>query len=300
VYTIGHLDWSTRIRFAAAVVVSVALVSTIGFSPSRMWDPLGAVSLTVVRHPAWVFVKLAAVAAVAACLGTVIMDARLPDCGAFVSLVGLAYLPMRTAGMDYVMVRLQDGKAPAEAARLWFSLASETLAWAVVLVLTLLVGRAVELWLNAAPEGDTKAKKLSAGDLVPAAGGKALLAVGLTAVIAATGIFLFAVTGDKGQVLFAVAVSFFLGAWASERAVGSSSCFWQVLAAPVLAMAAYVYTYYHPQRPAPYEGLLNIAPNNLVRALPIEYISAGGAGAIFGTWFSHRLRRDHRQQEPKT
>lgn len=293
----GHLDWRTRLRFTTAMVVSIGLIATVGYSAARQWDPQAPISLLLAQHPLGLWLRLAALTAVLVCLVTVIMDARVKDCGAFVASICLAYLPIKTGGMDYLLIYLQAGKSADQAAAVWLSLAAEALAWLVLIGGAVIIGRAVELWLTKGSDNqgapDQPVKLLD--QLIGKNWLKGVSAMLITMAVAGLLIPLLAASQHKGQIVFALACSFFIAALLAEHLVGSDGAFWQVLAVPLLAVVGYLYTYYYPDRPIGYENLLNIPPNQLVRALPIEFATVGTASVIWGTWFSHRLRFDRKK-----
>ena len=109
-------------------------------------------------------------------------------------------------------------------------------------------------------------------------------------ILALSLIWVLAANSDKGQVVFAVIASFMVAAIFAEQVTENDHPFWQILAVPLVALIAFGYTWQNPGRPQGLETLLNVAPTNPARVLPVEYIFMGAIGAIFGTWTSHRMR----------
>jgi hypothetical protein len=295
-YIIGHLDWNSRVRFAVGIAVSCVLFATLGFMVLAPWDPQGAISLQFVDNETFFLIRLVALLLVAGVFSSVIMDARLPMFGTFSAAIGMGIPLVKTAGMTYVMVRLQVGKEFEHSHDLWPYLMMETLAWSAVLMILAAGTMLVERWLkkgddesietNQPQEKSAKKKKEnSLAQWLRGLGGMLI-----TAILALALISVLAANGMKGQVTFAVIAGFFVAALVAEQVTENDHPFWQVLAIPVVAMAAYGYTWQNPTRPAGLETLLNIAPTNLARVLPAEYIFMGAIGAIFGTWTSHRMR----------
>lgn len=300
-YIIGHLDWNSRIRFAVGIGVSCLLFATLGFMVLAPWDPQGAISLQFVDNETFFLIRLVGLLLVAGVFSSVIMDARLPMFGTFAASVGMGIPLVKTAGMTYVMVRLQVGKEFEHSHDLWPYLMMESLAWGVVLMILAGGTMAVERWLkknnpeiNETPEVKERSAKTK-DKTRPTRWLRGLGGTLITTILALSLISVLAANGQKGQVVFAVIAGFIVAAIIAEQITENDHPFWQVLAIPVVAMVAYGYTWQNPTRPPGLEALLNIAPTNLARVLPVEYTFMGAIGAIFGTWTSHRMRyaKDH-------
>ncbi len=295
-YIIGHLDWNSRIRFAVGIAVSCILFATLGFMVLAPWDPQGAISLQFVDNEVFFLIRVMGLLLVTGVFSSVIMDARLPMFGTFSAAIGMGIPLIKTAGMTYVMVRLQVGKEFEHSHDLWPYLMMESLAWGLVLMILAGGTMAVERWLRkngeemdeaeASPDKQKKVKrKSSSAQWLRGLGGTVL-----TLILALSLISVLAANGDKGQVVFAVIASFMVAAIIAEQVTENDHPFWQVLAVPLVALIAFGYTWQNPGRPAGLEALLNVAPTNLSRVLPVEYTFLGAIGAIFGTWTSHRMR----------
>jgi hypothetical protein len=226
----------------------------------------------------------------------VIMDARLPMFGTFSAAVGMGIPLIKTAGMTYVMTRLQVGKEFEHSHDLWLYLMMESLAWGIVLMILAGGTMAVERWLRKnggeiGEEGaasDKQKKSKEKGHSIPWLRG--LGGTVITVILALSLIWVLAANSDKGQVVFAVIASFMVAAIFAEQVTENDHPFWQILAVPLVALIAFGYTWQNPGRPQGLETLLNVAPTNPARVLPVEYIFMGAIGAIFGTWTSHRMR----------
>jgi len=97
---------------------------------------------------------------------------------------------------------------------------------------------------------------------------------------------------DRGQILFALGVSFFVAATAASYffPAGFSAPCW--LAPIVLAAGLYLRA-----GSAPAEGMLawiQFQPSPHVHALPVDWLSAGCGGAVGGYWLSCRLHATRR------
>jgi len=294
-YIIGHLDWNTRVRFAAGLVVALLLFGSLGLMILRPWDPCGAISLQLVDSTLLTLFKVGGLLLAVVVFATIIMEARLPLFGLFAACIGIGLPIAKTAGMSYVMVRQQAGTALERPQDLWGYLILDTLAWTVVLVTLLVCSMIVEGWVKKnnnlgelePPQSETKEKKKE--DTVPplwrGVGGMLI-----TAVVALFFIAILAASMRRGQIIFSAIFGFYLAGLVAEQVAENDHPLWQVLAVPIVALAAYAYTWYRPDRPPGLEALLNIAPNSLARVLPVEYIFLGTIGAIFGNWTSHRMR----------
>jgi len=281
----------------AALAVSLIIFSTIGFSVLRPWDPESSISLLLADNQWYLLIRVAALLFAVSALSAVIIDGRLPQFGGFAASVGLAYPVIKTGGMDYLMVRMQAGKEFEDPASLWGYLALEMLGWTVVLAVCVAGSALAERWVsNGQGSQDssetTRAKKdtKSAGQI-----SRGILGTLLTALVATFLVLMLCASRHKGQVIFAVAAAFFLGSLAGDRWAGNRHPLWQVAAVPLVGLFAYLYTWQvDPYRPAGFEAILHVAPNNLASVLPIEYLCAGVAAAIFGTWTAERVRYSKR------
>ncbi len=304
-YIIGHFPWSARIRFTAGIIISLALFMSLGMEILKPWDPFGAISLLLVSNTLTLIIRLLGILIAVGILSTIIISARLPFFGVFAAAVGMAWPISQTAGMDYLMVRLQVGKEFENAQSLWAYLAFETILWAVVLLALIIVILLVEDWLNKtfvdnkfdnknATENNSITQSsatvqtiktiFSSGNIF-----NGIISVISTAIFGVIFIGLFAASQAKGQIIFAVFAGMFLASLISEQITPTSHPIWQTISVILVALIAYGYSWFHP-RPAGLEAVLHIAPNNLARVLPIEYIFIGAAGAIMGVWYSYRLR----------
>jgi len=291
-YIIGHLSWSARARFTTGLAISLALFGSIGMNVLRPWDPFGAISLLLVESKTMLMLRLIGMLIACGILSTIIVSARLPFFGVFSASVGIAWPIIKTAGMDYLMVRLQVGKEFENSQILWAYLAFETILWSIVLFILLAATLIIENWLNKNSE-DEKSSQYQI--TIKAIFAKENIFNGIistisTAIFGTILIAILAASQSKGQIVFATFTGMLLAAMISEQISPTNHPIWQVLAVPMVALIAYGYTWINPDRPPGFEAVLHIAPNNLARVLPIEYIFIGTAGAVMGVWYSYRLR----------
>ena len=297
-YIIGHLDLNSKVRFWLGIGLGCVLFGTLGFMILDPWDPQGAISLQFVDNEAFFLIRLLGLLLVTGVFTTILMDARLPLFGVFATAIGVGLPIVKTAGMSYVMVRLQLGKEFEHAEALWAYMLLESLAWSFLLLILVGVTMATEYWLKkgnlelASPLPAKSEAKNKKGKTPPLQifWVKGLAGTAITVILTLVLISIFAACGEKGQVIFAVIAGFFLAALVAEQITENGHPVWQVLACPLVAVLAYAYTWKNPTRPPGLESLLNIAPTHLGWVLPIEYIFIGAIGAIFGTWTSERMR----------
>jgi hypothetical protein len=217
--------------------------------------------------------------------------------GVFAAAVGIGLPILKTGGMDYLMVRLQVGKELEGPHLLWAYQTLETIYWTMCLGVLSAAVMGVEQWVRNNNERDLddeleevkttspKTDKKEKSDYVL----RGICGIIITVVVSIILLAFLTADQSKGQVAFAVIASFLVAAMTAEQIAESRHPVWQLAAVPIVALFAYGYTWFHPDRPG-FETLLHIAPNNLARVLPIEYIFFGTVGSIFGTWTSHRLR----------
>lgn len=295
-YIIGHLDWKTRVRFILGLAVSCILFGSLGWSVLKPWDPCGAIYFQQEDLGNFMLlVRAIGLLLAAGVFASIIIDARMPLFGSFAACIGMGIPILKTGGMDYVMVRTYAEKSLEHPEALWGFLALETLAWTGVLAVLVTASIMTEQWLkkdhepqleeSAEANKSPKKKEDKSNPWWKGLGGMAITAV--------LGIFLIAIFAagmQKGQVIFACFAGLFLAGLTAEQIAENDHPAWQVAAVPLVALAAYLYTWFHPARPPGWELILHIAPNSLARILPIEYIFIGTIGAIFGNWTSHRMR----------
>jgi len=272
-------------------VASAGLFHSVGWMVVRPVDPFGAVSLLNTASPVIAVAELCGLAAVVAGLATVLLRGRLPHAGTFVVAVGLAVMAARGSSADY-MVRFPPAGTSRSA--LFTLLAAEVVAWAVVVAVAVAAARTVDTWLGPAdPRRDTQPADAQGRKKRIRGGG--LLCLLLCTVC---GALLVRTTGGslvtavhKGQVYFSLAAGFYLAALLGVLVSRTRPAVWPLLAVLIVSLLGYLAG---GQWPTPavaddYRQLAHIMPNFVCRAMPIEYLSAGVAGAIAGTWTGSRM-----------
>lgn len=300
-YIVGHLDLSTRLRFSGGLVLALVLLGSIGFSVLRPAEPDGAISMLLVQSKFFLLARQTGLMLAVAVLATIALDGRLSQFGTFAAAVGLAWPVVRTGGMDYLMVKLQTGvdiQDTAAQAQLWKDMSLEMLAWVVPLIVMAVGSMLTESWVRSDRDHAQPDEKAEKADTTKHGVPKdtrfivrGVLGTLLTTATAMALITVLCASRQKGQIIFAVAAAFYLAALAADQLSGNRHPLWQVAAVPLTGLCAYAYAFANPMRgPAEFEHILHLAPNRLAGILPIEYICAGVAAAIFGTWTSERVR----------
>lgn len=92
----------------------------------------------------------------------------------------------------------------------------------------------------------------------------------------------------RGQIIFALMISFFIAALAAYRTFSVSSCVPAVAMALVSAVVMYALAAFMS-----INGTTNAWMNVPIfaRALPIDYLTAGGGGAVLGYWVNCRINQ---------
>jgi hypothetical protein len=114
--------------------------------------------------------------------------------------------------------------------------------------------------------------------------------------------FLLAQTDAKPQAIAAVGVSAFAGATAAYAMYPISPSSWLWVGPLAVGGAGYVLAYFNisPTDDLWKTGQLTHAMAPLARPLPIDYATAGPAGAILAYWMSRRRHRQHLAEETTT
>jgi hypothetical protein len=307
--TAQRLGLVHRLRFLAACLIAIALMSTVGWMVAAPADPAEAVALTVGAESAWSGIigalpALILLVAVATAIGTIVVGRDLPEAGVFAAGIGLAALALRGGSMN-AMLAYHVGGPPGDAFMqqlieqregLMIRLALDSVLWAVVMLASWLTMEIIRRWLWPASENPTPkpSAKPQAKEL---ATWNSWGACGLSAVVAMLVIWLIItrspITGIvRGQVIAAVAIGSFAGSAAGRYFFGITDSRWYVAAPLVVALVGYLLGYLGAELDSPvyanYRELATTPLHNLARPLPIEYMAVGVPGALAGFWVGRR------------
>ena len=215
-------------------------------------------------------------------LGTLLAGFVRPDAGLFAAAVGLMVLSLRGRSMVAVL-------HGAEGPGVFLTLAIEL----VLLYAFLGAGwwALFALQRQGRLHADTVRDGLADVDLPPNAGWGALMSHVL---IMAVVVILLGQTEDKKQVLAAVAIGSFAGAFFPNWQHAARPSAWYWTGPLAVGLAGYVLAYANPPqgweigRPGFPAGFLAA----LVRPLPLDYAGVGTAAALLGYWMRRRSLRD--------
>ncbi len=279
-------------RFRAMLATVACGAVLLVFAPQFILtpaDPDGSVSALVGRH-GWLMIPTCAAAAfiLGACV-CAIARAKLEELGTFAVCVGLALGTLYYHNAEYLWLALGRGDDALRAALGW-NMAIEAVAW-----------MSVPLAAAAGNDMAIRIFGLRPTDWVPM---KSEWQRGLLTIVATSTVAIILMpllqhgsqlaTIQTGQVCFAVAFSFYLAAMAGYQLTGARSPLWLYAAVALTAVIGYGWTATHPT--PTYGGrdishLALMAPTAFGRALPLQMIAIGTAGAIFGNWHQRQITR---------
>ena len=101
-------------------------------------------------------------------------------------------------------------------------------------------------------------------------------------------VMILCATDSKKQALLAVFMGAVAGAMAAHAFFAVQPSVWYWAGPLAVGVAGYVMAYFNSGVPPWQTGIIAISP---ARALPLDYASAGPAGAILGYWMSRRWQR---------
>lgn len=226
---------------------------------------------SVLQQPHWplVLVSIYVVFAVCLVLGTLVSGRWWFFGGLFAAVVGLGVLSVSGGPMHYVLFDAQSTGSPQ---RVFSSLAVETI------LLFLPIGLAwTFLW--GPYERSLPASKASASSADVPLGVTVMAQVVFTGVI----VLVFAATDAKKQVLVSVFLASLIGSALADHSTphrGAARWFW--IGPMAVGVIGYVLAYFNAT--AWTTGAPTGTFAGLARPLPLDYASAGAAGALLGYW----------------
>jgi hypothetical protein len=304
------LHFFEKVRVCTGCAIAAALFVTVGWTIARPVDPQMPLTFALSGGGGpTVAMTIALLAAVAAAVATVVASRTMHHAGVVAVAIGLAV--MTTRGGTMLELLMYYGVGQTERRRLAMALLIDLALWAGAMACAWLSEQLVQRWIGSAspspddvvnttshPDRGAKGKDASAPSGLLLRHG--FLGAGIAAVVAWIVISLTitrtpASVVQRGQVYFALALGCGLGAVAGTQLWPRGRAVWYALSVLVLAMIAYAWMYARPLLDVGegyYAQLATTPPNPLVRALPVEFMSVGVAGALVGYWFGLRIYRN--------
>jgi hypothetical protein len=283
---------------------------TIGWMAVRPDDPAGAVSLFARSDAPLMLVQTAALAGVAAAIGTILAGRRLSDAGTFAAAIGLAAVSLRgETVVSFLVIRTDMSTAAERALALRF--AAESLAWFGVTLVAVVVSGYVARWCFGDPAraaSDDPLRALASRSLAaydaprigtvicgasaahqtePLDGLRHMLITAGVAVVAFALLSkgLVSRSIQHGQVCFSVFAAVMIAHMIAFRFVPVRSPLWSILAVPIVAITGYLWAGFRPPEP----GLPpNMPASHFLRVLPIQFIAVGTVAALTAFWYVYR------------
>ena len=303
-----------RSRYVVAIAASAAVMLYV--ARPLVSPPPELAGLSLVAWPGHGGIVGAAVltGVLVACilLSMILCHPDSPHIGIYCALLGLGALAIR-GGNIHLMV--YSGQTSGRLAAIHKLLALECVQWAVIIIVCEVAirlfyerlfsnlrwldrsglsresvekmghkvggsvgGFAVSLWLLALTRksGDKKPNQIIQN----------VIAILATVIVASGVLYVFMQSQNKGQVLFALYVSFALGGGLGRAAAPHCDLWALMLAVPLTAALGYLSASTHMQFPGESASILS-------RALPVDYICAGVPAVIFGYYTALRIQFRH-------
>jgi hypothetical protein len=313
--TAGPVGFVEKLRVAIGCAAAVLVMWALGWRMVEPVDPDMGVLLAIGGRSVWaVWPGLAVLAVVVAIVGTVISGKKISTGGPLAAAVGLAVMSLRGGSMQVVLAYHADGTAATRRA-LMGVLIIDCVLWTGVMAAAWVASMLARNWLwpEAAVVEPAPAPKPGKGAKAAAAAAASKSRAGWAAtVIVVVVAVLFIWMTDartqvatilRDQVIASVLAGLYLGALAARYFTGTTEPAWYVLGVPVVGLIAYILGYISADMSwaqgtafQPYASLATTPPHDLARALPVEYIAVGVAGAIMGLWTGERLEHAAEQQ----
>jgi hypothetical protein len=274
-----------RIRFISAMVVAGGIFWYVGWWACGPIDPLGPVSLLMVRQGVVSMAELLGLAVVASGLAVAICGSGAADRGPLAVAVGLAAMGSRGTQLDsLVLFRLHPQTAQSGGLEPFpiTALVAETWLWLALIAVGFVVGRWVSSWyeMETGRTAEQIAIKNAPTDV------RAGLGALILSSLVAWSIISFAVGSEagpllKGQIYFALVLAFVAGSAIGNGLFRVNSPAWALAAVALVATAAYLIA-------SPDSVLIETARRTgtqvtlppAARPLPIEYAALGAAGVL--------------------
>ncbi len=254
------------------------------------WDPLSAAAYLPTAAHAQLLNFAAMVLFLAVAVAVVTISTR-PQGALLVVLIGAGGISLHSP-----QIRSLFWAHPGQFQWVYGQMLLESLAMAavlgaaylVILMIRAGVGRMIPSWTWKSPiEQLTPEQRQILPQKADSHWGHAAGCMGLTFLISVVLLFVLMQSGDRGQVIFALFASFLVGSLAGHQLVPTRRG--AVLPLAPLAAAVIFYAlaaYASIAAPSPQAWL---AIPKYAQALPIDWLTAGGGGAVVGYWISSRL-----------
>jgi hypothetical protein len=290
-----------RIRFVCAIAVSAAMFWYVGWRVVKPFDPAGPVSLLMIDQGVIAMAQLLGLAIVASGLAVAICGHGSADRGPLAIAVGLATLGLRGSQLDtLVMYRLFPPSTVRQPVDPFptTALMAECWLWLALIAVGFVVGHWVDSWFGPPVDRRTAAQNAPSRRTAGERSADVGYSVGavIVASLAAWAALSFSLDSArepilKGQMYFAIGVSFLLAGLIAHGFFKTGSRMWSLVLVAVVASLAYVLgapsakSLEHARATGTY---LNLNP--LARPLPIEYAALGALGALWERDWMHLLR----------
>jgi hypothetical protein len=220
-------------------------------------------------------------------LGTLIAGSIRPDAGLFAATTGLAALSVRGGSVGDV---LRQASGNMRNATPFLCLGLELLLLGLMIALAWAALR----WLVRSG----RLKDDSARDGLPSDDnslGQRFCALATQILVTAAIVMFLCVTDAKQQALASIFIASFIGAVAAHSFFAAEPSIWCWAGPLMVGLIGYVWAYASPGN-----WQIGKVAVPLARALPLDWASAGPAGAILGYWMSRRWQRATHEEEEGT
>ena len=292
--------WLERVQVEVAAIVTFAAAWLVVWPLIEPWDPHGALTFLPTGEVGRLVGLAGAVWVLAAAAALLTPTAR-TEGSLLAALAGVAALGLHSGPMATL---LQQSEQHLSAT--FTALAAETAIMAVVLGGALVVIKAVQAAITRLLGRWAWSARLAAPDQDAGPGGRpgwppAANLAGCVVLELAVAIVVLVLTfrsGETGQIAFALAVSFFAGAWVAHQTfpLRSSVPLWLgplALGVAILALGGHVA---EGKGPSWYQAMMVSQAHKLPlrAALPVHWLGLGCGGAMAGVWLSRRMRDSSR------
>ena len=272
--------YRTRLLVLAAVAICFALFWWAGKQFGIPMHPGYQVSLIMQPSAAAGFIVAAVLLMVSVAIGLVIAGGVRPDVAMVVACLGMAAWSFRGGSSERTWFwGLATGAGPQG---VFLGLFFEMVILAAIVAAGWYALRMMRVRGILEDDGE-KVERI----------GTNLMALGVQVAAGAIAVYFVAQSTDKQQVLAAAFLCGFAGPMASQWFAPTSSRGWHFAAPLIVGMIGYLFAYVNPAGVA--TGDLSGALAALARPLPLDYASAGPAGAIMGHWMAQQWANEEEQ-----